>query len=335
MFEVKGVPILVDELEVLKELRNQVLQITGREILNKMRHVGDNIMICCPIHNNGQERKPSCGITTVPKNGRPPGIVNCFACSYTDTLEGMISKCFGYDGTAYGENWLLENFLNGEAYGRPDIAFDLSRGRTINTTKYVSEEELATYRFYHPYMYKRKLTNEVIDKYDIGYQKDFQFESVDSDGNIVTWRPTEVITFPVRDEYGRCLFVSRRAIHDKTFFLPRDIDKPVYGIYELPKDCKEVIICESVINALTCVAYGRPALALFGTGSKPQYEQLNKLPVRKYILGLDPDSAGAKGTEKLKWNLKGKVVTKLVVPSGKDINDLSKEEFLNLPEIFI
>ena len=129
--------------------------------------------------------------------------------------------------------------------------------------------------------------------------------------------------------------MSRRSIYGKTFFLPQDIEKPVYGIYELPKGCKDVIICESVINALTCVAYGRPALALFGTGSPYQIEQLNKLSVRHYTLALDPDKAGEKGTYKLKRGLKGKLLTKLVVPTGKDINDLSYEEFLSLPEIYI
>ena len=90
-----------------------------------------------------------------------------------------------------------------------------------------------------------------------------------------------------------------------------------------------------MINALTCVAYGRPALALFGTGSPYQIEQLNKLSVRHYILALDPDKAGEKGTYKLKRGLKGKLLTKLIVPTGKDINDLSYEEFLSLPEIYI
>ena len=62
---------------------------------------------------------------------------------------------------------------------------------------------------------------------------------------------------------------------------------------------------------------------------------INKLPIRKYILGLDPDKAGERGSAKLKQNLRGKIVTKLVIPHGKDINDLTLDEFRNLPEIFI
>ena len=177
-------------------------------------------------------------------------------------------------------------------------------------------------------MYERKLTNEVIEKYDIGYQRDFVFDE--------NWKPTEVITFPVRDINGNCLFVSRRSIHGKTFFLPKEFIKPVYGLYELPKDVKELIICESVINALTCVVYGKPAVALFGTGDEAQYNTLSNLPVRKYILALDPDNAGNKGIYRiLKSSLRNKMLTKLIIPEGKDINDLTKFEFDNLLEIFV
>lgn len=327
MFEVRGLPILVDDIEVIRTIRQQVYEQQGREILSKIKQSGNNIMVCCPYHNNGQEKKPSCGILTVARNGHNSGTYHCFACHDEGSLAKFVARCFEKEDESFGEKWLLENFVTGELYERPDLNIDFSRNKKQHTINYVTEEELSKYRFYHPYMYKRKLTNEVIEKYDVGYQKDFVF----SEG----WKPTEVITFPVRDINGKCLFVSRRSIYGKTFFLPQDIEKPVYGIYELPKDCKDVIICESVINALTCVAYGRPAVALFGTGSPYQIEQLNKLSVRHYILALDPDKAGEKGTYKLKRGLKGKLLTKLVVPTGKDINDLSYEEFLSLPEIYI
>ena len=334
MFEVKGIPILVDDVQILYDLKNEVQQKLGREILRKIKPSGDNIMICCPMHNEGQERRPSCGISRRRYKDKPAGVVHCFTCGYIDSLEGMISKCFGYEGTSFGENWLLQNYVNAEIYERPDLNLNLSRDNNIAQVNYISEKELASYRYYHPYMYQRKLNNEVIERYDVGYQKDFKFE-YEENGIIKYLPPQEVLTFPVKDEKGRCLFVSRRSIKGKTFFLPKDIEKPVYGIYELPKDCKEVIICESVINALTCVAYGRPAYALFGTGDKNQYETLKRLPVRKYIIGLHPDDAGKKGTEKLKYYLRDKVLTKLILPKGKDINDLSSQEFIQLPEIFI
>ena len=302
MFNVEGIPILADEIDILQTLKDQVYEQQGREIFRKIKRTGDNIMICCPIHNDGQERRPSCGIKTVDSKYSKAGSVHCFACGYIDSLEGMISKIFGYEGTDFGKRWLLQNFVTGEIDNRPEIPIDMSRGVSTKKSnlKYVTEEELATYRYTHPYMYQRKLTDAIIEKYDVGYQQNFTLVTKNDDGTETIWPPVECLTFPVRDKDGNCLFVSRRAIHNKNFFLPPDMEKPVYGIYELPKSCNTVVICESVFNALTCVAYGVPAVALFGTGDAAQAEQLNRLDVRKFVLGLDPDKAGNKGCWKLK-----------------------------------
>ena len=339
MLEVKGMPILVDEMEILYTIRDQVLQQQGREILHKIKRSGNNIMVCCPVHNDGQERKPSCGISIVKRKDYPPGTWNCFACGEKGPFELFVSKCFGRDDMAFGTKWLLENFVTGESYERPTIPIDIGRfdilKRKEKKIEYVTEEELASYRFYHPYMWQRKLTPEIVEKYDVGYQKDYRLPIKKEDGTIEYGNPVECLTFPVRDKNGNCLFVSRRAIYNKNFFLPPEIEKPVYGIYELPPGADDVIICESVFNALTCVAYGRSALAMFGTGDDLQYKVLNSLPIRHYILGLDPDKAGNKGTWKLKTHLKNKLLTKLVIPPGKDINDLSYEEFIGLKEIYI
>lgn len=329
MFEVNNIPIYTDPEEVLRDIRDEVYQQFGREIFSKIKRSGNNIMVCCPIHNEGQERKPSCGITTVAVRDYPAGTVNCFACGYRDSLPGMISKIFGHNGEDFGKRWLLDHYVNGEITERALPQVDISRTIKKPTIQYVSEQELASYRYIHPYMYQRKLTDEVIERYDVGYQANYVVYEDKTTGYKKT---DEVITFPVRDINGNCLFVSRRSIAGKTFYLPTNIDKPVYGVYELPKNCNMAVICESVINALTCASYGVPALALFGTGNEKQYEQLNRLPVRSYILGLDPDAAGRKGTYKLIKNIKGRMLSKLLVPEGKDINDLSYEEFMNTPQ---
>ena len=66
---------------------------------------------------------------------------------------------------------------------------------------------------------------------------------------------------------------------------------------------------------------------------RKQYEILNKLPVREYILAFDPDEAGRKATERFRKNVHGKIIKELVYPDNRDINDL-QEEFLNCKIIF-
>lgn len=349
MFYVNNQPIIASEIEVLQELKSQ-LALQGINRFEKFIETENHIQFNCPIHKNGQERSPSCGITknriiTELGNGNKkvvePGTVHCFQCGYTTSLPEMISDCFGKnDMGIFGTQWLIKNFLTVSVQERKPLQLDLSRN-TDNiknqTTNFITEEELDSYRYIHPYMYKRKLTDEIINKFDVGYDKDFVITYKDKKTNKTMEKHLgECITFPIRDINGNVLFIARRCINNKTFHYPNDVIKPIYGLYELPKNCKEIIICESIINALTCYTYGKPAVALNGTGTDFQYQQLLSLPCRHFILALDPDAAGYKGIQRIKKAIGNKkMLSMYIIPSGKDINDLSKEEFDNLPVTFV
>ena len=242
----------------------------------------------------------------------------------------MISNCFGKDDFGvYGDKWLIRNFLSVAVESRPDIDVDFCRRKKITseTKKYISEQELDSYRYTHPYMYKRKLTDEIIDLFDIGYDKS-----------------TECITFPNRDINGNCLFIARRSVKTKFFNYPQDVEKPVYGLYECNICAKtiknwfpnEIIICESMLDALTCWVYGKYAVALNGTGNENQFKTLRNMPNRKFILATDMDEAGLKARERIRQSLSNKLVTEYVwdINVAKDINDMNKEYFDSLKEVF-
>lgn len=328
MFLVNGLPLLEDDLSVLQELKRQ-LAMNGINRFADFKIGNKNIQFNCPIHSEGQERTPSCGILTQSNNKVPAGTVHCFSCGYTSSLEKMIGNCFGIDDAGqFGTRWLTKNFRTISIEDRSDIILDFQRGSKETVSSYVSEEELDRYRYIHSYAYKRRLTDDVIEKFDVGFDSAFIIE------NRLKQKTTyKCLTFPVRDAEGRTLFIARRSITGKFFHYPEGINKPVYGLYELPKDTSEIIVCESVFNALTCYAYGKPAIALLGTGTPYQYEQLSRLPVRKFILGFDGDNAGRKATARFRQALgKKKIISVLDIPEGKDINDLSKEEFEALQE---
>ena len=321
--EVNNHVILDDTQDILIELRKQ-LELNGVKRFAKFIDSGNNIQTNCPFHKEGQERKPSFGIN------KKTGECHCFGCGWSGTLSEMISNCFGKDDFGvYGNKWLIRNFLSVAVESRPDIDVDFCRRKKITseTKKYISEQELDSYRYTHPYMYKRKLTDEIIDLFDIGYDKN-----------------TECITFPNRDINGNCLFVARRSVKTKFFNYPQDVEKPVYGLYECNICAKtiknwfpdEIIICESMIDALTCWVYGRYAVALNGTGNENQFKTLRNMPNRKFILATDMDEAGLKARERIRQSLGNKIVTEYVwdINVAKDINDMSKEYFDSLKEVF-
>lgn len=294
----------------------------------------------CPFHNNGQERKPSCGCSLNEEVSGgvvyKPGQWHCFACGAAYSFGVGIKEVLEIKNTTPEAHPFLEPFVT-NAFTEEEkdslvpedmmssilvsYAVDNLRARNAAKPTYISEEELAGYRFTVPYMYERRLTDEIIERYDVGYDAH----------HIPPGRSKELpcVTFPVRDIQGNTLFICRRSIAGKYFNYPTGVEKPVYGIYELPKCTKEVIICESVFNALTSTIYGHPAVALLGTGTTYQIAQLKKLGVQSYVICLDNDAAGARGTEKLKKALKGSaMVWTMTVPEGKDVNDCEYDEFI-------
>lgn len=327
---------MVDVVEVLDKLEFYGL-------LKQSKRVGNYMQIHCPFHGGGQEKKPSCGVLLVDevRAGKkyPKGFFHCFACSYAKTLEQAVSDMLKQQNIQQsGIEWLTENIPGFEVADDSDdlismdtmdalmgkYAVDYINLLSQKQPEYITEEELAKYRYTVPYMYERKLTDEIIERYDIGF-----------DANWIPpgrKKPVPCITFPVRDMYGNTLFFCRRAVATKLFNYPQGVVKPVYGIYELPKGCKSVVVCESCFNALTSVRYGRPAVALLGTGNTYQINQLKQLGVNEFILGFDPDDAGRRATEKLKKALRSVAIVWSFdgIPEGKDINDLTEEEFNQL-----
>lgn len=339
---INDVQFNVELINILQELISQ-LRANDIQLIQKYKDGPTHIMVQCPYHNNGQERRPSAGIR---KND---GVFHCFTCNEVHSLPEVISYCFGHTEDVVGKfgwQWLLKNFATVQVEERKDVELDCSRNFIYNSNRNVisngtvTEEELDKYRYIHPYMYKRGLTDEIIELFDIGF---------DSDSN--------TITFPIRDIYGHCLFIARRSIYTKYFNYPEGVEKPLYGLYELYQQHKDhpikdknditrgysrsynfddVIVCESMLDALSFWTVGKYAVALNGLGNALQFKQLRELPCRKIILATDMDERGLKARERIKQNMHNrKIITEYIFPKGrKDANECTKEELKNLKEIF-
>lgn len=300
--------------DVIRDLQTD-LRVHDIHLLDKIKNTGNNIMVCCPYH---LERHPSAGIN------KDTGVFHCFACGEVHSLPEVISHCYGKeDGGKYGWKWLLQRYASVESSNRKvQINIGNRNAKQIrNDVTYVSEAELDKYRFYHPYMYKRGLTDAIIEKFDIGYDPD-----------------TECITFPIRDVAGHCLFVARRSVNRKWFNYPEGVDKPLYGLYELQSVDpfpSEVIVCESMLDALSFWVIGKYAVALNGLGTELQFQQLRELPCRKLIIATDMDERGLNARKKIRKELYGyKIITEYLFPEGrKDANECTQEELRNIQEI--
>lgn len=316
---VNGTQFDTDLANILAELKSE-LALNGIERFYKMFDSGDDIMVCCPYHKDGHERRPSAGIR------KSDGLLHCLACGKTVGIDEMIANCFGYSDPAWGYRWLVRNFATVSVENRKAIELDLSRKSETPKVepRFVSDEELDSYRYFHPYMYKRGLTDEIITRFDIGYDP-----------------KTTSITFPVRDKDGNCMFIARRSVNSKRFDIPKGIDKPLYGLFEVTRasysdSVSAIYVCEGLFDCLRLWCNGRIAVAGFGClFSDYQMRQLQQLPTRKLVLATDSDKAGIEARQRIRGSIKNKIITEVILPEGrKDIGECTDDEIRSLSEVF-
>lgn len=309
--------IITPMLQILEQLQYELRKINGKLSDIELKN-NRNISVTCPCneHKGGFENHPSCQVFADPDDDEIMyGTVHCFTCGYKATLPQFIGYCFEED-EEFGKEWLLlrcETAFISEVRYLPEIVLDKKE-----SLKLLDESELLKYKYYHPYMWQRKLTKEIVDLFEVGYDP-----------------KQNMLIFPVRDEKARLRFITGRSVNSHRFMIPKDVDKPVYLLYYVKQQgLSRVAICESQINTLYLWSLGIPSVGLFGTGSETQYDILNKSGIRIMDLFFDGDAAGRKGIERFKKNIRDDIIINThILPEGKDVNDLSKEEILQLPII--
>lgn len=298
-------------INILYQARREANNGKLKDIIDK--HNG-NLLISCPLHKGGCENKPSCTVALSTETDLEPGFAHCFTCGYSAPLTQLITDVFNEEDISFGEEWLKERFgttLVSSIEYLPEIVLEKPK---IEKT-FLDESILTEYDYYHPYMWYRKLSKEVVDMFRVGYDK-----------------KRDAITFPVYDEKHRLVMVTARSVNTKMFFIPEGVEKPVYLLYYLLENkIKTAYVVESQINALYLWSLGYSAICLFGTGSDTQYEILRKCGIRNFITLFDGDLAGQKGAYRFRKNMpKDCFITTINLPAGKDVNDLSAEELKEL-----
>lgn len=315
MIFVNGVPLLVDIEQLLVDLK-QALDDSGIHLLGRIKRSGTSVQFSCPFHGDGNERHPSCGILTTDKHNHdrviPAGSFNCFTCGTSGTIDQFVSKVFGKnDAGIYGYKWLVSHYCSVEVEQRKEIDLGFETESVVNTEGIILEEELEKYRFYHSYMWERKLTKKVVDYFDVGYDKE-----------------TDSITFPVKDLKGIVRYVQKRSVNNKFFQFKEDSNKGnyIYGLYEASLNPKLVkVVTEAPIDALTAWTRGYAGLATCGMISQEQINILDRFPTRQYIIATDADKAGNIAAKKL--SVIKKVLLRMTFNGKKDLNEMTEEDW--------
>lgn len=291
-------------INIVKQLKNEATW----DVFSKIQDKGDYIRVTCPYHKDGHENRPSCSIHASYNSDLEPGLLHCFTCGEVEPLYKVVAHVLQVNDDIAKE-WLVERF--GTSIIEKAVEFP-SLETIKEEEEFIDESTLNKYAYYHPYMFKRGLTEEVINKFKIGYDDE-----------------TKSIVFPVWDEKGNLVMITERSVEGKKYHIQANKKKSVYLLNYIIKENKTTVyVVESQINALTLWSWGYPAIALLGTGSNEQYNILNKSGIRSYILCFDGDDAGKKGRKRFIDNVNKNVfILSKDIPEGKDVNDLTKEQF--------
>jgi hypothetical protein len=273
----------------------------------------DNIVVTCPHHKSGRENSAACNIYVGDDSKIPYGFCKCWACDFKTTFVGFIAECFGCS-EEFAKNWLIERygvFVGVKTVLADDICIEPKRGKVK-----LPANSLDNLHSWHPYLAKRKLSREVCELFKVKYDP-----------------VTSQIVFPCFDIAGNLIMAPRRSVVYKNFYIDSTIEKPVYCLdYIIKNNIRTCIICEGMIDALTCYTYGYPAIATMGNPSPAQIEAINRSCITVLYFAFDNDSAGKRMANTIKASLSPRIITKEVaLPANrKDVNELSYEEFQNV-----
>ena len=293
--------------EILTLLKLSLTNGKLKDIENK----GDDILVTCPHHNGGHEKTPACNIYIGNDTKLPYGYFNCFVCGEKGSFLKFVAECFDAP-ESYAKAWLLKNF-GGELIaknlfmGEPIV---LNRNKGIK--KHLDESILDQYQTWNPYLAKRKLSREICELFKVRYDPKYR-----------------QVIFPAYDMNGNLVMLAKRSIDVKSFYLDKDVEKPVYCLdYVMKNNIKTVLITEGPFDCLTGWEYGFPTIATFGKISDYQIEQINKSCINIIYAAFDNDAAGRSFLETLKRKLTERIIViETKFPANKkDVNDLSKEE---------
>ena len=282
--------------------------------LRDVKVTSDEIIVTCvnSDHANGQENHPDAHINLTSKRAKY-GWYHCFACDLSCSFVGFIAHYFD-KSEEYAKKWLIDHYGVRQketiSLGDPIVP----KQQIIKT--YLDEKELDKYQNYCYYLQKRKITRNVCEYFNV------KFDPVKRE-----------VLFPCYNEAGKLVMIPTRKIDYKQFYLPKDIEKPVYGLDKIiKKNINECILTEGPFDALTGWSYGFPTIASLGNISDGQIESINKSPITHLLLMFDNDGPGRAFAERVKNKLTKRILVDIInIPVGfKDINDLDYETFWNL-----
>ena len=257
------------------------------------------------------------------------GFFRCFVCESKGSFIQFVAACFD-SSEDFAKQWLIKNFgVLSENAINLGTDINIKQLKMSKTKNYVPLDTsiLDTYQKWHPYLAKRKISQEVCSLFNIRYDS-----------------KNRQIVFPCYSIYGDLIMTPRRSIDFKQFYIDKEVEKPLYCFNEVYKrNITKIMIVEGLFDTLACWTHNVPAVGTLGAFSLSQIDTLNKSNVTIIYAAFDKDKWGAKFRDTfLKLINKRILVINIDLPENrKDVAELTSEEWddlikkYNLPQEII
>lgn len=272
--------------------------------------VDSDYIIFCPFHGN--HRTPAGEVD------KTSGVFFCFSCHHVTDLIELIMHTSGrtyFESVRYIKSKETETSLEAEIGKRlvtkPEyVVFDELMIKRLNSQ--AAQPRPANYYSY------RKITNESIAKFQLGYSE-----------------KQDMVTIPVHAPDGLPVGFVGRSIEGKDFKntpgLPKA--KVLFNLHRV-KNSSHVYVVESSFDAIRLDQCGLPAVATLGANvSNIQIELLQKYFNDIYVIA-DNDEAGGNMKDRILEKLGGRVGIVTLDSKYKDIGDMEDSEIKNLAVSF-
>ena len=303
--------------EILEEIRqsNDIVDIIAQYV--HLKRSGRNYFGLCPFHN---EKSPSFSVSPDKQ------IFHCFGCGVGGNVYTFLSKI---EGITFKE--AVEMLAERSNIQLPKLESQVDSAKEELKEKVYKVNEF-TAKFYHDNLYnasakpgqeyikKRKLNNETIQAYQIGYSGRFdelykalkkagfnEPEILESglvnknDNGMYIDRYRNRIMFPICDVRNRVIAFGGRVLDDSK---PKYINSPENVVYSKSRnlfglnvakrgDTKEILIVEGYMDVISLHQRGiTNVVAPLGTALTQQQGWLLRKNSEKIILSFDSDGAG-------------------------------------------
>lgn len=265
-----------------------------------------HFLLFCPFHYN--VHTPACEID------KSNGMFICFSCGESGSLVDMVMRVTGRN---FFEATRLINSKKDVVDIERVIEEDMDRAlelpefdmRLIDRLHGELKDSVRA----KEYFYGRKISDDSMDRFILGYSK-----------------KQDMVIVPVFDEFSKCLGFVGRSVEGKSF--KNSVGLPKSKVLFNLNRCKrsEVVVVESSFDVIRLHQVGIKSVATLGaTVSRSQISLLQKY-ASGIIICPDNDDAGYKMIDKIMKDVKDKSIQVTSLKNGKDVGDLEDSDLRNI-----